>query len=56
VSNQVISVGKPHAGALVDVRVLEGVLEIWEGAELRKTVLRQSRGEVRKKRAEGSNR
>jgi transposase InsO family protein len=56
VSNQVISVGKRHAGALVDVRVLEKLFEVWEGAELRKTVLRESRGEVRKKRAEGSNR
>ena len=52
VSNQVISVGKHRAGALVDVHVREGTLEAWCGNDLLKTVARTSRGEVRKKRAE----
>lgn len=52
VSNQVFSVGKQRAGHLVDVRVLEELLEVWDGPDLIKNVLRTSRGEVRKKRAE----
>ena len=52
VSNQVFSVGKHRAGSVVDVRVTEGLLEAWCGAELLKTVLRSSKGVVRKKRAE----
>ena len=30
VSNQVFSVGKQRAGAIVDVRVLEELLEVWD--------------------------
>jgi hypothetical protein len=52
VSNQVFSVGKPRAGLLVDVRVREDLLEVWHGMELLKTVLRTSKGVVRKKKAE----
>jgi hypothetical protein len=52
VSNQVFSVGKQRAGHLVDVRILEELLEVWDGPDLLKNVLRTSRGEVRKKRAE----
>jgi transposase InsO family protein len=52
VSNQVFSVGKQRAGHLVDVRVLEELLEVWDGSDLLKNVLRTTRGEVRKKRAE----
>jgi transposase InsO family protein len=52
VSNQVFSVGKQRAGHLVDVRVLEELLEVWDGPDLLKNVLRTSHGEVRKKRAE----
>jgi hypothetical protein len=39
-------------GHLVDVRVLEGLLEVWDGTDLLKNVLRTTSGEVRKKRAE----
>ena len=52
VSNQVFSVGKHRAGSVVDVRVREELLEAWDGTELVKTVLRTSKGVVRKKKAE----
>jgi len=52
VSNQVFSVGKHRYGTIVDVRVREDLLEVWDGMELVKTVLRTSKGVVRKKRAE----
>jgi transposase InsO family protein len=52
VSNQVFSVGKHRGGATIDVRVTEGLLEAWDGMELLKTVLRASKGVVRKKKAE----
>ena len=52
VSNQVFSVDKQRAGHLVDVRILEELLEVWDGPDLLKNVLRTTRGEVRKKRAE----
>ena len=52
VSNQVMSVGKHRAGTVVDVHVLESFVEVWDGPELVKTVLRTSKGVVRKKRAE----
>lgn len=52
VSNQVFSVGRHRAGAVVDVHVRETTLEVWCGNELLKTVARTSKGEVRKKRVE----
>lgn len=52
VSNQPFSVGKHRRGNVVDVHVLENFLEVWDGPELVKTVLRTSKGVVRKKRAE----
>jgi transposase InsO family protein len=52
VSNQVLSAGKHRSGETVDVRVAEKLLEVWSGNELIKTVLRTSKGVVRKKRAE----
>jgi transposase InsO family protein len=52
VSNQVISVGKHRAGHRVDVRVLDRLLEVWDGPEMVKAVMRTSTGEVRKKKAE----
>ena len=57
VSNQVFSVGKQRAGANVDVRILENLLlenllEVWDGNELIKSVLRTTKGEVRKKKSE----
>ena len=52
VSNQQFSVGKHRNGRLVDVRVRDEILEVWDGNELIKSVLRTSKGVVRKKRAE----
>jgi len=52
VSNQVFSVGKHRGGSTVDVRVTDQLLEAWDGMELLKTVLRHSKGVIRKKRAE----
>jgi transposase InsO family protein len=52
VSNQVLSVGRHWSGQTIDVRVTEKLLEAWSGNELLKTVLRTSKGVVRKKRAE----
>jgi len=51
VSWQQISVGKHHAGQRCDVHVGRDLLQFWVGAELLKTVIRTSRGEVRKKNA-----
>jgi transposase InsO family protein len=51
VSWQQVSVGKHHAGARCDIQVGEQLLQFWIGNELCKTVARDSRGEVRKKRA-----
>jgi transposase InsO family protein len=52
VSNQVFSVGKHRQGDTIDVHVTDQLLEAWAGMELLKTVLRTSKGVVRKKRAE----
>jgi len=52
VSNQAFSVGKHRCGHIVDVHVLENFLEVWDGPELVKSVLRTSRGVVRKRKAE----
>lgn len=52
VSNQVFSVGKHRGRRTIDIRVHEELLEAWDGRELLKTVLRTSKGVVRKKRAE----
>jgi transposase InsO family protein len=52
VSNQVFSVGKHRGGHIIDVRVCEELLEAWDGPELLKTVLRTSKGVVRKKKVE----
>ena len=52
VSNQIFSVGKHRAGRVIDIRVREELLEAWDGMDLLKTVLRTSKGVVRKKRAE----
>jgi transposase InsO family protein len=52
VSWQQFSVGKNHSGETVDVHVTDRLLEVWSGNELIKTLLRNSGGEIRKKRAE----
>ncbi len=51
VSWQQFSVGKHHAGASVDVHVGPELLHVYLADTLLKTVVRNSRGEVRKKRA-----
>jgi hypothetical protein len=51
VSWQQVSVGKHHAGEGCDVQVSDQLLQFWIGSELCKTVARDSREEVRKKRA-----
>jgi transposase InsO family protein len=48
---QQISCGKHRAGRTVDVRVDGDTMQIWDGDELIKTVLRTGRKEVRKKHA-----
>ena len=55
VANQVFSVGKHRSGAIVDIRITDRVIETWDGSELLKAVLRNSKGVVRKKRAEIHN-
>jgi hypothetical protein len=51
VSWQQICLGQAAAGRPVDVHVTERVIQVWDGDQLLKTVARESRGEVRKKRA-----
>ncbi len=48
---QQISCGLHRAGRRVDIHVQESSLQIWDGEELLKTVLRDNTKEVRKKRA-----
>lgn len=50
---QQISVGKHRAGRNVDIQISKEILQIWDGAELLKTALRDRPGEViRKKNAQ----
>jgi hypothetical protein len=48
---QQVSVGKHRSGELVDVHVTDRLLELWSGNDLLRTAVRQSTGEIRKKRA-----
>jgi hypothetical protein len=48
---QQISCGKHRAGRRVDVHLEGPTLQIWDGEELIKTVLRENQKEVRKKHA-----
>lgn len=48
---QQFSVGKHRAGASVDIHVRDQILQVWDGEELLKTVVRDNQKEVRKKRA-----
>jgi hypothetical protein len=52
VSGQVFSAGKHRAGHIVEVKVTESTLEVWDGNEFLKAVLRTTKGGVRKKRAQ----
>jgi transposase InsO family protein len=54
VGYQQFSVGKNWSGSACDVLVTDQVLQCWVGNELLKTVARSSRGEIRKKHAEGT--
>ena len=56
VGHQHVSVGKHYGGSACDVLVTDGLLQFWVGSELLKTVARTSRGEIRKKHAEGERR
>jgi transposase InsO family protein len=56
VSGQQFSVGKHRCGRVIDVKVAERTLEVWDGSELVKAVKRLSAGEVRKKKAESRER
>ena len=49
---QQISCGKYRAGRQVDVHVTATTIEIWDGQELARTVLRNNTKEVRKKRGD----
>jgi hypothetical protein len=48
---QQISCGKHRAGHRVDIHLQDQTLQIWDGEDLLKTVLRTNRKEVRKKHA-----
>lgn len=52
VSGQAFSVGKHRCGRVIDVKVSERTLEVWDASELVKAVKRLTTGEVRKKKAE----
>ena len=54
VGYQQVSIGKHYAGSPCDVLVTEGLLQFWVGSELLKTVVRTSKGMVRKLHAEGT--
>ena len=54
VGYQQVSVGKHFGGSACDVLVSDGLLQFWVGNELLKTVARTSKGEIRKKHAEGT--
>lgn len=56
VSGQAFSVGKHRCGRVIDVKVSERTLEVWDGSELVKAVQRLTSGEVRKKKAESRER
>jgi hypothetical protein len=48
-------VRKNYGGSTCDVLVTDGLFQFWLGNELLKTVARTSKGEIRKKHAEGTN-
>jgi transposase InsO family protein len=54
VGYQQVSVGKNFGGSACDVLVTEGLLQFWVGNELLKTVVRTSKGNVRKMHADGT--
>ena len=54
VGYQQVSVGKHFGGSPCDVLVTDGLLQFWVGSELLKTVVRTSKGNVRKLHADGT--
>jgi hypothetical protein len=54
VGYQQVCVGRHYSGSACDVLVTQRVLQCWVGNQLLKTVARNGRGEIRKKRAEGT--
>ena len=54
VGYQQVSVGKHFGGSPCDVLVTGGILQLWVGNQLVKTVARTSNGEIRKKHAAGT--
>ncbi len=54
VGYQLVSAGKHFGGSACDVLVTDGLLQFWVGNELLKTVVRTSRGDVRKLHADGT--
>lgn len=54
VGYQHVSVGRNYSGSSRDVLVTNGVLQFWVGNELLKTVVRDTKGEIRKKHADGT--
>jgi transposase InsO family protein len=54
VGYQQVSVGKNFGGSACDVLVTDGLLQFWVGNELLKTVVRTSKGQVRKLHADGT--
>jgi len=54
VGYQQVCIGQSYAGSACDVLVTEGTLQYWVGNELVKTVARETKGEIRKKHADGT--
>ena len=54
VGYQQVSVGRNYSGSACDVLVTDGLLQFWVGNELLKTVVRTSKGNVRKLHADGT--
>ncbi len=52
---QQVSVGKHRCGEIVDVHVTDQLLQFWSGPNLIRTVVRESKGDIRKKRASRPN-
>ena len=53
---QQVSVGQHFGGSACNVMVTDGLLQFWVGNQLLKTVVRTSKGDVRKLHAEGTRR
>lgn len=54
VGYQQVSVGKNYSGSPCDVLVTDQVLQCWVGNELLRTVARATKGDIRKKHADGT--